>query len=193
MTHAEVKAMVEEMGLPYAYDHFAEGESPDPPFICFLYPRAKNFGADNFVYHHFNRLAIEVYNTLEIKEKKRTVAMQRMLEIKAESPKLDTVQYYWLDDLVGHIEFKQDTVRVFWKCGLESEVALNASKVEEPTHVAELYRNSLDRAQRSENKPVSVVRADKKSVNTREAQRNAAMQTAKNLRAKENGVAANDY
>ena len=55
------------------------------------------------------------------------------------------------------------------------------------------YRNSLDRAQRSENKPVSVVRADKKSVNTREAQRNAAMQTAKNLRAKENGVAANDY
>lgn len=56
-----------------------------------------------------------------------------------------------------------------------------------------LYRNSLDRAQRSENKPVSVVRADKKSVNTREAQRNAAMQTAKNLRAKENGVAANDY
>ena len=27
MTHEEVKALVEEMGLPYAYDHFAEGES----------------------------------------------------------------------------------------------------------------------------------------------------------------------
>ena len=52
---------VEEMGLPYAYDHFAEGESPDPPFICFLYPKAENFGADNLVYHHFNRLDIEVY------------------------------------------------------------------------------------------------------------------------------------
>lgn len=62
MTHEEVKALVEEMGLPYAYDHFAEGESPDPPFICFLYPRAENFGADNLVYHHFNRLDIEVYN-----------------------------------------------------------------------------------------------------------------------------------
>ena len=61
MTHAEVKAMVEEMGLPYAYDHFAEGESPDPPFICFLYPKAENFGADGIVYHHFNRLDIEVY------------------------------------------------------------------------------------------------------------------------------------
>ena len=61
MTHEEVKALVEEMGLPYAYDHFAEGESPDPPFICFLYPKAENFGADNLVYHHFNRLDIEVY------------------------------------------------------------------------------------------------------------------------------------
>ena len=30
MTHEEVKALVEEMGLPYAYDHFAEGESPNP-------------------------------------------------------------------------------------------------------------------------------------------------------------------
>ena len=58
MTHEEVKALVEEMGLPYAYDHFAEGESPDPPFICFLYPNAENFSADNLVYHHFNRLDI---------------------------------------------------------------------------------------------------------------------------------------
>ena len=59
MTHEEVKALVEEMGLPYAYDHFAEGESPDPPFICFLYPKAENFGADNLVYHHFNQLDSE--------------------------------------------------------------------------------------------------------------------------------------
>lgn len=41
MTHEEVKALVEEMGLPYAYDHFAEGESPNPPFICFLYAQAE--------------------------------------------------------------------------------------------------------------------------------------------------------
>ena len=25
--------MLEEMGIPFAYDHFAEGESPDPQFI----------------------------------------------------------------------------------------------------------------------------------------------------------------
>lgn len=65
MTHEEVVAMVEEMGIPSAYDHFAEGESPDPPFICFLYPKAEEFGADNIVYHSFNQLDIEVYTDLK--------------------------------------------------------------------------------------------------------------------------------
>ena len=73
MTHEEVKALVEEMGLPYAYDHFAEGESPDPPFICFLYPKAENFSADNLVYHHFNRLDIEVYTDLKNPELEKQV------------------------------------------------------------------------------------------------------------------------
>ena len=39
MTHNEVFEVLEELSLPIAYDHFAEGESPDPPFLCFLYPR----------------------------------------------------------------------------------------------------------------------------------------------------------
>ena len=49
MTHNELMEMLEESGLPIAYDHFAEGESPDPPFICFLYPASDNFGADGHV------------------------------------------------------------------------------------------------------------------------------------------------
>ena len=80
-------------------------------------------------------------------------------------------------------------MRVFWKCGLESEVALKASKAEEPTHVAEIYRNSLDCAQQNENKSVSTVRVPEKKMSPREAQRNAAMQAAKNLRANKGTVA----
>lgn len=57
----------------YAYDHFAEGESPDPPFICFLYPKAENFGADNLVYHHFNRLDIEVYTDYKDPDMEATI------------------------------------------------------------------------------------------------------------------------
>ena len=73
MTHEEVKALGEEMGLPYAYDHFAEGESPDPPFIGFLYPKAENFGADNLVYHPFNRLDIEVYTDYKDPDMEATI------------------------------------------------------------------------------------------------------------------------
>ena len=61
MTHEEVMAMVEEMGLPFAYHHFAEGESPDPPFAVFLYPRADNFSADGIPYYKKNVLDIEIY------------------------------------------------------------------------------------------------------------------------------------
>ena len=65
MEHEEVIALMEEIkavtGAEYSYDHFAEGESPDPPFICFLYPAAVNFGADDIVYSSAKELDIELY------------------------------------------------------------------------------------------------------------------------------------
>ena len=54
-------AMLSELNIPFAYDHFAEGESPEPPFICFLFPGSDNFSADNIVYAAFNELHIELY------------------------------------------------------------------------------------------------------------------------------------
>ena len=42
--------LLSETGLPFAYDHFAEGESPEPPFITFLIPASDNFSADGVVY-----------------------------------------------------------------------------------------------------------------------------------------------
>ena len=61
MTYEEVAAMAEETELPAAYDHFAEGESPDPPFLIFLYPRSDNFAADGQVYVKINELHFELY------------------------------------------------------------------------------------------------------------------------------------
>lgn len=61
MTHEEVMQMLDETEIPYAYDHFAEGESLDPPFICFLFPGSDNFAADNIVYVAFQNLNIELY------------------------------------------------------------------------------------------------------------------------------------
>jgi hypothetical protein len=61
MTFEETKAMIEETGLPVAYDHFAEGESPDPPFICFLFPGSDNLFADNTVFQKIDELNVELY------------------------------------------------------------------------------------------------------------------------------------
>lgn len=54
-------AMMEEIGLPFAYDHFAEGESPQPPFICFLHPGSNNFAADGWAYFKVDMVHIELY------------------------------------------------------------------------------------------------------------------------------------
>ena len=61
------------MKLPYAYHHFVEGESPDPPFLVFLYPGSDNFAADGKVYFKVNRLNIELYTDLKDVELEETV------------------------------------------------------------------------------------------------------------------------
>ena len=65
MTHNEIVAMLEEAGLPLAYDHFAEGESPNPPFLIFLLPSSDNFSADGRVYQKIDTLHIELYTDLK--------------------------------------------------------------------------------------------------------------------------------
>jgi len=50
-----------EIGLPFAYDHYAEGEAVDPPFICYLLPASNNFAADGKVYFKANEVHIELY------------------------------------------------------------------------------------------------------------------------------------
>lgn len=57
----ELVKIIEEMGLPFAYDHFAEGESPAPPFLCYLLPRSDNFAADGRVYYKMSEVRIELY------------------------------------------------------------------------------------------------------------------------------------
>lgn len=57
----ELVKIIEEMGIPFAYDHFAEGESPDPPFICYLLPDDDNFAADGKVYYRISGVRIELY------------------------------------------------------------------------------------------------------------------------------------
>ena len=53
--------VLKAVGIPFAYDHFAEGESPDPPFLCYLLPGSDNFAADGRVYYKMSEVRIELY------------------------------------------------------------------------------------------------------------------------------------
>ncbi len=57
----ELIAIMTQSGLPFAYNHFAEGESSDPPFICYLLPGSDNFSADGKVYYKINEVHLELY------------------------------------------------------------------------------------------------------------------------------------
>lgn len=58
----EVLKALRPLKLPIAYSHFAEGESPQPPFLCYLITRSHNFFADSRVYQKVDRLSVELYS-----------------------------------------------------------------------------------------------------------------------------------
>lgn len=73
MSYENINEMLLEMGLPFAYHHFAEGESPKPPFLIFLSPGENTFGADNLMYHSFKKLDIELYTDEKSPETEKRV------------------------------------------------------------------------------------------------------------------------
>ena len=93
--------VLEETGIPFAYDHFAEGESPDPPFICYLLPQSNNFSADGKVYLKVSSVNIELYTDskdLSVEQKLEAVLDTQCIfydktEVWIESEKLYEVLY----------------------------------------------------------------------------------------------------
>ena len=61
MTYKEVAAMIAGIKLPYAYDHFPEGQGPNPPFICFYFDGANDLAADNTNFQRIRPLTLELY------------------------------------------------------------------------------------------------------------------------------------
>ena len=69
----ELLQMVKAIGIPFAYDHFAEGESPDPPFLCFLTANSDNFSVDGKVYMKIMEVHLELYTDKKNPEAERKV------------------------------------------------------------------------------------------------------------------------
>lgn len=70
----ELLQMLNEVQIPFAYHHFTEGESPEPPFICYLLPGSNNFAADGMVYYKINEVHIELYTDF------KDLAVEQQLE-----------------------------------------------------------------------------------------------------------------
>lgn len=70
-----IETIMQEIGLPWAYHHYAEGESPDPPFLLYLFPESDNYGADNVVYAEVSRVYIELYTDLKDMATEKQVEM----------------------------------------------------------------------------------------------------------------------
>ena len=93
--------IMKAMDIPFAYDHFAEGEAVDPPFICYLLPESDNFAADGKVYFKANEVHIELYTDtkdLSVEQKVEAVLDENGIyydrsEVWIESEKLYEVLY----------------------------------------------------------------------------------------------------
>lgn len=115
---------------------------------CFGEVGCQNYAIKSY---RIDAALLEAYNTLDVCTNAQAATMRRMLESKRENPRFDTVQYYWLDDLVECMKIEGGNLKVLWKCGLENTAALNLSRSEEPTYVAERYRNALEHAAQRRN------------------------------------------
>lgn len=84
--------LIAEIDIPSAYDHFAEGESPSPPFITYLLPGSDNFPADGRVYFRITEVHIELYTD----EKDPTVERQVETVLDAHGIFYDKTEV-WID------------------------------------------------------------------------------------------------
>ena len=92
MKYDKIIEILEETGIPFAYDHFAEGESPDPPFCIFLIPGSDNFNADDAVYEKLNRLVVELYT-----DKKDPALEERIEDVLTRYEMLWSRSEVWID------------------------------------------------------------------------------------------------
>ena len=112
-----------------------------------------------------NNALIEAYNQLDIQNLSNIA-----LEIKKQYPIIERADFWWIDDMIDHIEFGKHsftererkikeaygdgyvddrTLTVFWKCGVVTTVSSGVREdVNNPAHIADLLRKSVIRAEK---------------------------------------------
>ena len=97
MTYEQIAEMMEEIGLPFAYHHFAEGESPAPPFLSLYYTHFLLLFQDNVAYFSCKQLDIELYTDKklpELEEQVETVLAQHEIYYTKTELFIDSEELY---------------------------------------------------------------------------------------------------
>lgn len=56
-----ITTLLEKTEIPFAYDHFAEGDSPNPPFLCWMTFQSDHFAAEGRAYLKISEVHLELY------------------------------------------------------------------------------------------------------------------------------------
>lgn len=97
MTYEEIFTMIQETGIPSAYNHFQDNTKQAPPYICFYYPSSDSFFADNLNYQKIETLYIEVYTAnkdFEMERKVESVLRDHQLTFARSETYLDSEKMY---------------------------------------------------------------------------------------------------
>lgn len=78
MTHEQIYALLQQLNIPLAYNHFKETQHT--PYLIYLTEDTSNFGADNKVYFKVDNWVIELYT-----DKKELVLEARLEELLEEA------------------------------------------------------------------------------------------------------------
>lgn len=93
MTPAEIKLMVESVGIPTAYYQFAGKTKQQPPFICYFLGNGQDFIADNSNYVRADALYVELYTDskdFELEKRVETVINSHELVFEKQEVFLDS-------------------------------------------------------------------------------------------------------
>lgn len=110
----QILDILDDIGLPFAYDHFAEGETPRLPFVCYTIPSTDNFSADGKVYKRIDEINLELYTdrkNIDIEEKIEDVLGKHEIFYEKYEAWMETEKLYqvlYLFDLIKQEEKRTD-------------------------------------------------------------------------------------
>lgn len=79
MNQSEIKAMLDEIGIPYRLHHFEADEAIEPPFMVYVL-RNRPFSADGRAYIRIQKLDIELYT--DSKDGTRESQVEQVLDAR---------------------------------------------------------------------------------------------------------------